>query len=97
MVIHCFAGVSRSTAAAFIAVCALEPEVAETEFAQKIRAVSPTATPNTRLVALADERLRRGGRMVAAIRAIGRGEDCFEGTPFRLDLRGETLSSVPNA
>ena len=86
MVIHCFAGVSRSTAAAFIAACALNPRRDEFEVARAIRAASPTATPNARLVALADQALERGGRMTAAIVEIGRGEECFEGTPFTLEL-----------
>ncbi len=86
MVIHCYAGVSRSTAAAFIAACVLNPARDEFAVARAIRAASPTATPNARLVALADERLGRGGRMTAAIAEIGRGEDCFEGTPFVLEL-----------
>jgi hypothetical protein len=50
--------------------------------------MSPTATPNRRLVALADRRLGREGRMAAAIAAIGRGADCFEGAPFALELAG---------
>ena len=83
MAIHCFAGVSRSTAAAFIAACALSPARDEFAIAGAIRAVSPTATPNARLVALADVVLKRNGRMNAA---IGRGEPCFEGTPFTLEL-----------
>ncbi len=86
MLIHCYAGVSRSTAAAFIAACALKPERDEFEVARALRAASPTATPNARLVALADAALERGGRMTKAIAGIGRGEDCFEGTPFALEL-----------
>jgi predicted protein tyrosine phosphatase len=86
LLIHCFAGVSRSTAAAFIAACALNPDLAETTIAQRIRAASPTATPNARMVAIADEILGREGRMTAAARAIGRGVDCFEGVPFALEL-----------
>ena len=86
MLIHCFAGVSRSTAAAFIAACALNPRRDEFEAARAIRAASPTATPNTRLVALADDALERNGRMNEAIAEIGRGEGCFEGTPFALEL-----------
>jgi predicted protein tyrosine phosphatase len=86
MVIHCFAGVSRSTAAAFIAACALAPRRSEFEIARAMRAASPTATPNARLVALGDALLRRRGRMNAAIVEIGRGEACFEGTPFALEL-----------
>ena len=85
MLVHCFAGVSRSTASAFIAVCAIAPHRNEAEVARALRAASPTATPNARFVALADHALGRGGRMVAAIEAIGRGEDCTEGRPFRLD------------
>jgi predicted protein tyrosine phosphatase len=86
MVIHCFAGVSRSTAAAYIAACALEPGRDEFALAKAIRAASPTASPNSRLVALADEALGRRGRMNEAIATIGRGEACFEGTPFTLEL-----------
>jgi predicted protein tyrosine phosphatase len=86
MVIHCFAGVSRSTAAAYIAACALKPESDEFAIARAIRAASPTASPNPLLVALADDALRRRGRMKEAIAAIGRGETCYEGTPFALVL-----------
>jgi predicted protein tyrosine phosphatase len=86
MVIHCFAGVSRSTAAAFIAACALGPKRDEFAVARTLRAASPTATPNARMVALADVALRRNGRMNKAIAEIGRGETCFEGTPFTLEL-----------
>jgi predicted protein tyrosine phosphatase len=86
MLIHCFAGVSRSTAAAFIAACALKPERDEFDVARALRAASPTATPNARLVALADAALERNGRMNAAIAGIGRGEECFEGAPFALDV-----------
>ncbi len=86
MLIHCYAGVSRSTASAFIAVCQLSPHRDEDEIARTLRAASPTATPNLRFVALADERLGRKGRMVRAIEAIGRGESCIEGVPFKLEL-----------
>jgi predicted protein tyrosine phosphatase len=87
LVVHCYAGVSRSTAAAFIAVCALESDQAETDVAQRLRRASPTATPNRKLVALADDYLGRGGRMVDAIAAIGTGVACFEGAEFELPLR----------
>ena len=85
MVIHCFAGVSRSTAAAYIAACALNPGGDEFAIARAMRAASPTASPNPRLIALADDALNRQGRMVEAIAAIGRGEACYEGTPFTLE------------
>jgi predicted protein tyrosine phosphatase len=86
MLIHCFAGISRSTAAAFAVACALAPQRDEDEIAQRLRAASPSATPNPRLVALADAALGREGRMIAAIAAIGRGAEAYEGAPFRLDL-----------
>jgi predicted protein tyrosine phosphatase len=84
LVIHCWAGVSRSTAAAFTAACLLRPDLPEETFARQIRERSPTATPNLKLVEIADAMLGRDGRMVRAIEAIGRGEECFEGVPFHL-------------
>jgi len=86
MVFHCFAGISRSTAGAYVAVCALNPERDEAEIAQELRKASPIATPNARIVEVADRLLGRGGRMRAAVAAIGRGTEAYEGEPFRLDL-----------
>lgn len=86
LLIHCYAGVSRSTAAAYIGACALTPDADEASLARHLRAASPTATPNLRLVELADALLGRDGRMAGAIRDIGRGADCFEGEPFALHL-----------
>jgi len=86
MVIHCYAGISRSTAGAFVAACALNPSRSETKIAQAIRDGSATATPNIRIVTLADQLLERRGRMIGAIQAIGAGRAAIEGDPFRLDL-----------
>lgn len=86
LVIHCWAGISRSTAAAFIAACALAPDRPEGEIAAALRRASGMATPNRRLVAIADEFLGRQGRMVEAIDGIGRGRDAMEGEPFTLHL-----------
>jgi len=86
LVVHCYAGISRSTASAFASVCALNPHRNEDSIAQALRHASPTATPNIRIVSLADHLLGRGGRMVAAIQTIGRGTLAAEGTPFWLDL-----------
>ena len=86
LVVHCFAGISRSTASAFAAVCALNPQRDEGGIAQALRRASPTATPNIRIVSLADRLLNRDGRMVAAIETIGRGVLVAEATPFRLEL-----------
>lgn len=86
LAIHCYAGISRSTAAAFIVAAALAPKRDEAELATKLRKLSPSATPNPRLVRHADMLLDRRGRMVTAIAAIGRGADAYEGTPFALPL-----------
>lgn len=88
LVVHCFAGISRSTASAYIIAAALAPERDEEELARTLRALSPSATPNPRLVAVADMLLERDGRMVEAIKAIGRGADAFEGVPFEFRVEG---------
>ena len=90
LLIHCFAGISRSTAGAYITALSLNPALDEAALAQALRRNAPSATPNTRLIALADDILGRRGRMVDAINAIGRGEEAFEGTPFILPLSIET-------
>src|ERR1700732_2956267 len=46
LVVHCYAGISRSTASAFAAVCALNPNRDEMAIAKQIRAASPIAQPN---------------------------------------------------
>jgi predicted protein tyrosine phosphatase len=86
LLVHCYAGISRSTAAAFITACALRPKRDEASIAQAIRVASPTACPNRLLVTLADHHLARGGRMVQALEQIGPGTFANEGVPFRLDL-----------
>ena len=86
LVVHCYMGISRSTASAYASVCALNPRRNEAAIAQALRRASPTATPNIRIVALADKLLGRDGRMVAAIETIGRGVMADEAMPFRLDL-----------
>ena len=86
MVVHCFAGISRSTAAAFVTACALNPRRDEAEIARAIRDASPTAMPNTRIVSIADRLIQRDGRMVRAVDRLGRGLEAMEGHPFRLDL-----------
>ncbi len=78
ILIHCYAGLSRSTASAFITACAHNPESAEIDIAWALRGASRTARPNRRLVALADAALAREGRMIGALDAIGPGEGSWE-------------------
>lgn len=86
LVIHCYAGISRSTAAAYAVACALRPSHSEADLAGELRRLAPSATPNRLFVEIADRLLGRQGRMSAAIAGIGRGAEAFEGTPFRLAL-----------
>lgn len=88
LVVNCYAGISRSTASAYIIAAALAPTRDEMELAKTLRWLSPSATPNPRLVAVADHILGRNGRMVAAIASIGRGADAYEGVPFELEIGG---------
>ncbi len=86
LVVHCYAGISRSTASAFAAVCALNPHRNEMAIARQIRAASPIAAPNRRIVSLADKALGREGRMLRALDEMGPGSMMAEGRPFRIDL-----------
>ena len=86
LVVHCYAGVSRSTASAFAAACALNPHREEIAIARQIRAASPIASPNRLIVSLADRALRREGRMLRALDEIGPASLMVEGQPFRIEL-----------
>ena len=86
LVMHCLAGISRSTAGAFVVACALNPQRSEESIAKAMREASPIAMPNAMLVKIADGVLKRNGCMIAAIDAMGDGKPAAENDPFRLDL-----------
>lgn len=96
LLVHCWAGMSRSTATAFIAACLHNPHADETVIADTLKHASPTAFPNTRIVSIADDLLGRNGRMTAAaedIRSdVARLEviaKVQEATPFSIPARYE--------
>lgn len=91
MCVHCWMGVSRSTAAAYIGVQILNPEVDELDLAKALRWAAPFATPNPLMIKIADDILGRSGRMVDAIKTIGRGENAYEGSPFVFPLDPATV------
>ncbi len=66
VVVHCYAGVSRSSAAALILLCQLHPGQ-EAALARKLRRLSPHAQPNRRLIEIADGQLDANGRLIAAV------------------------------
>jgi len=86
LLIHCWAGISRSSAAAFAIACDRNPGF-ERDIAVELRRRSPSATPNQLMVRLADDLLQRCGRMVDAIDGIGRGAEAREGEPYALPLK----------
>lgn len=86
LVIHCYAGISRSTASAFTAACALNPDRDEISIARKIREASPSAYPNRLIVKLADKALGRNGRMLRALDEMGPGSMTVESRPFRIEI-----------
>jgi predicted protein tyrosine phosphatase len=83
LLVHCWAGISRSSAAAFMIACARNASH-EQDIADELRRRAPFATPNRLMVALADDLLQRSRRMVEAIERIGRGADAFLGSPYEL-------------
>jgi predicted protein tyrosine phosphatase len=87
MIVHCWAGISRSTASAFAIACERNPHADELAIAMAMRRASPSAFPNRRIVALADDILGRQGRMVEAVEAMGGNGFVPEGVPFDLSAR----------
>jgi predicted protein tyrosine phosphatase len=85
MLVHCWAGISRSSAAAFSILCDRNPGF-ENEIAAELRRRSSSVTPNRLMVALADDLLDRNGHMVEAIDRIGRGAEAAEGEPYEMPL-----------
>src|SRR5260370_18954896 len=86
LVVHCYAGISRSTASAFAAACLLNPHRDEILIARQIRAASPIASPNRLIVGLADKALGPEGRLLRPLAEMGPGSMLVEGRPFRIDL-----------
>ena len=86
LLIHCWAGISRSSAAAFAIACDRNPGF-EHDIAVELRRRSPSATPNRLMVRLADDLLQRDGSMVDAIEGIGRGAEAREGEPYALPVK----------
>ncbi len=85
-VAHCWAGISRSTAAAYIIACLHHAPGNEQDLALRLRHAAPQATPNPWMIALADDILGRSGRMTQAITSIGRGREAGLGELFALEV-----------
>jgi predicted protein tyrosine phosphatase len=87
LLVHCRAGIGRSTATAFITACFHNPHIDERDIAASLRRSAPFARPNEALIRLADDALDRKGRMLAAITETGRnlpGLNIAEGESFQI-------------
>jgi predicted protein tyrosine phosphatase len=70
LLIHCHAGISRSTAATLMILAQAHPDEGEDSLADRLLQTRPQAWPNSRMIRFADELLDRRGRLVAAIAGI---------------------------
>jgi predicted protein tyrosine phosphatase len=68
LLVHCHAGISRSTAAMATLLARHTPLGEEDSIFARIREIRPIAWPNSRMVDFADDILGRGGRFSAALR-----------------------------
>ena len=84
MLIHCWAGISRSTASMFMILCKLNPQMAEVDILRRMRALAPHIAPNRLLVAHADAQLGRDGRMMDALDQVGPSRPADIGFRFEL-------------
>ncbi|MCC7347416.1 MAG: protein-tyrosine-phosphatase [Variibacter sp.] len=78
LLVHCHAGISRSTAAMAILMAQTFPDLDEDRLFADLVAIRTKAWPNSRMIAFADEALGRGGRLSAAAgRLYGRQLQVF--------------------
>lgn len=91
ILVHCWAGVSRSMASAFTLLCDRLGIGTEYVVAQAMRARAPHAFPNPLIVRHADKALDREGRMIAAAQSIGRGIIVAEGECVEFPLDPDVL------
>lgn len=94
LIVHCWAGISRSTAAALITQAHLHPDADEAELAAALREAAPHARPNRKLIALADMALDRRGRLVEAAELVYRDEPVFEGMRTYYPLHGKSRDNA---
>lgn len=72
LLVHCHAGVSRSTASAALILAQAYPERPAAEVLEEVSRMRPRAWPNLRILEFGDALLGRNGEVVAAAAAIYR-------------------------
>ena len=72
LLVHCHAGVSRSTAAAILLLAQHHPDRPARDIVGRVIRLRPRAWPNLRMVEIGDALLGRDGEIVAAVRSLYR-------------------------
>jgi predicted protein tyrosine phosphatase len=70
LLIHCHAGISRSTAAMAMILAQAFPGESEGAIVDRLFAIRPQAWPNSRMIGFADELLGRDGRLTEAVAGL---------------------------
>lgn len=66
LLVHCHAGISRSTASMVLILAQALPDVAGHDIMQEVLRIRPKAWPNLRIIEIGDAMLGRQGEMIAA-------------------------------
>jgi len=91
LLVHCWAGISRSTAAAYILLCDIHGPGHEQAIARALRFRAPHAQPNRLMIRHADALMGRDKQMIEAVEAMGEGRVVWEGAVTELPLSLEDL------
>jgi len=91
--VHCWAGISRSTAAAYILLCDIRGPGHEDAIARELREMAPHAQPNRLMIRHADQVLGREGRMIAAVEGMGEARIVWDAEVVEMRLLAEDLNA----
>lgn len=91
LLVHCWAGISRSTAAAYILLCDVRGSGYEAAIARELREMAPHAQPNRLMIRHADQILGREGRMIAAVESMGEARIVWETEIVEMTVLAEGL------
>jgi predicted protein tyrosine phosphatase len=70
LLVHCHAGVSRSTASMMVMIAQAQPQRVALSIAEEILCIRPQAWPNLRIIEMGDAQLGRGGALIEAAAGI---------------------------
>ena len=97
LLVHCHAGVSRSSASVALLIARAMPEAPAAGVFAEILRVRPQAWPNLRIVELGDAALGRGGDLVRAAAGVYRrqlSQKPFLAGEFRANRRGREVEAA---